>query len=654
MTTVTKKQLADALEEELIAARDAYHTDGTSPLSDEEYDRKLLLLKPLRPNSVLFTQVGAPVASGTLVKHVMPIGSQEKLKDIEELAGWDKKVPVSKGCSKYAVQWKLDGLTIVATYKKGQLVHAVTRGDGRQGEDVTRNVRYMQNVKARLKTEFTGFLRGELLLPISAFEQHFKPLGFKNPRNTAAGKTRDLKADPNLLKHFEISWFEAFFDDESESPATVEGAMEAIEQMGLEATNTFFVDTVDDVWGCYQTMAKSRATNDFEADGVVVKLNSLAAQRELGMSSSLCPHGQRCIKFTAASNLTKVIGVTHSLGHTGEIFPTASLEAVEINGVTIRSCTLHNYEEVKRLDVAVGDEVEVIRAGDVIPKIVRMTAKGKDREPILAPKKCPACGSKTKVEGLHVFCRALSCPGRAVRLIKTWVKKREIKWLGEEVVDALYDCGLVKSVPDLYVLSRDQLAKLSLSERVVGNGADRIMEELEKSKQCSVSDFMGSLGIDGLGRREAQIMCESCDLETVDDFLTITTERLLQANGYGEVKVKKILEGIAAVKPLIEEMLKVITITQEPLEEKPTVAKTATTKATGKTFCFTGALPSGQTRSDATADLEAAGGIAWDSVKKGLDYLVIADPKSTSSKAKKARELGVNVIDEGTFRSMLK
>ena len=651
MTTVTKKAFADELEAELIAARDAYHTDGTSPLSDEEYDRKLLLLKPLRPDSELFTRVGAPVKNGVLIKHAHPVGSQEKLKSFEEVEAWDKKIPaptVGVGM-KYVLQWKLDGITIVLTYSAGELVHAVTRGDGYEGEDVTRNVLYMQNVKKTLKAPFTGSLRGELMLPISAFEQYFEPLGFKNPRNTAAGKTRDLKADPKLLKHFTVTYFDC-----SPSPDTVSelNKLAYIEsELGLDVVETTTAKDAQGIWDMYECMAKGRNINDFETDGVVIKVNSLLVQDEMGMTSDLRPKGQKCLKFTASSCITGIVDVVHTVGHTGEIFPTAKVVPTDVNGVTVSSCTLHNYEEVKRLGVAIGDTVRLIRAGDVIPKITELVQKGKHRKPILPPTECPACGVPTVTEGQHVFCRAEDCPGQEIRLVKTWVRKREIKWLGDEIIEALYEKG-VHTPRELYDLTLDQLDGLELNGRRVGAAAVRIFKEIKKSTEATLPEFIGSLGLNGLGRREAELMMSACDLETVDDFLALTEERLAAANGYGEVSAKQIVAALKKGKPLIKRMLEVINIRDE-VEEKPVVA-TKTTKASGKTFCFTGALPSGATRDEATADLHAAGGIAWDSVKKGLDYLVIADPASTSSKAQKARTLGVTLISEDQFRKLLK
>ena len=402
-------------------ASDAYYNSGDALMEDSEFDALVEELRFLDPKHPVLKKVGAPPL-GTTYPHTNPIGSQEKLKTREELNRWCEKVfaaraeacdeeacPTCDGPAWYSgenevckdpihtrkafvLQWKLDGLTVVLSYKDGKLTRALTRGDGERGEDVTRNVSMMQNVKKKLVTGFTGSLRGEALINISTFKEHFKD--DKNPRNTIAGKTRNSTAPKDVISHCRVCFFDYVVEDNGYAPMTEIDARDSMKMIGLESVETWECATADEIWAKFEELKAVRPTLDFEVDGIIVRANSIAVQKSMGMSADLRPKGQRCVKFEAVSGYTTLESCEMSLGHTGAVFPTGKVKPLGLGGVTISSVFLNNFEEIERLGVQIGDEVEIIRAGDVIPKV--LSAKRRYR--------CPECkfeGTKEQQEDYH-------------------------------------------------------------------------------------------------------------------------------------------------------------------------------------------------------------------------------------------------------------
>ncbi len=646
----TVEDLADLIEE----ANHAYHTIGTPIMTDAEYDALVEELRAAHPDHPILQKVGA-APMGTTYPHTNPVGSQEKLKTREEFERWCAKVnearPANSTAEPYILQWKLDGLTVVLYYEDGRLVRALTRGDGVRGEDVTRNVLMMKNVRKVLPVPFTGFMRGEVMLDISTFNEVFKPLTFANPRNTAAGKTRDQKAPKELMQHFHVVWFDYVPNDGS--PSAERSALKTVNELfGLETVEYWLCSTPAQVWEKYEALKAVRPTLDYEVDGVIVRANDISVQKTLGMSADMRPKGQRCIKFEAVSGFTTLRSVELTIGHTGAIVPTAKVDPVSIGGVTITSVFLNNFEEIDRIGCQIGDEVEVIRAGDVIPKIIAVSKPGEGRTPIEVPTECIHCQSPLVKDGAHIFCRNEACEGQEFRRLKTWVTKRNIKFLGDELLMELYDNHGVDSPDKLYLLTEDFISKVKRGNGVVGTAAGQVMKEIDKSRTATIPDFLGSLAIPLLGRRQVEIMMQTCGLNTLEDFQKVTVAQLESSPGFsqGGSKATTIVNGLANAADLIVDMLKHVTISAAPVEETPVPTDKP---ASGKTFCFTGALPSGMKRNAAEALVKAAGGTARDTVFKGLDYLVIADPNSVSSKAQKARQMGIKLISEDEFMGMV-
>ena len=639
------------LVEQLEKASNSYYNTGENLMSDQEYDQKVEELRELDPNNKYLQTVGAPPSSGVLVKHQTPVGSQEKLHSKEEFDRWCDKIEEMSGDMEipYLIQDKEDGGTIVLYYKDGKLVQAASRGDGYTGEDITKNVLKMQNVKTILPIKWTGQLRGEVLLHIDLFNQHFKPLGYKNPRNSANGKMRD-REESDLIKHLKVYYFdiiESNFKLESERLDFLKN------ELKLESVRSIPCKNRAEVWEKYLQIQQERPSLNYEIDGVIVRANSLQAQNKLGTSSDLRPKGTRCIKFAPMGVVTTLKEVNLTIGSNGAIIPNAVLEPVEIGGVTVSHALLNNFEEIERLKIAINDKVNVIRSGEIIPKIVGLAQSSPNRIPIAIPTNCPSCNSILIKDGAHIFCRNEECDGIGWRKLKTYITKRNIKYLGDELLIILYNHHNIRQPQDLYKLSEEYLSKINRGSGVVGTLSKQIFSEIKKSKTCSLNDFIGSLSIKFLGRRQAEIMMGQ-GIDTLDKFLNLTVDQLYKLSGFSEggSKAEGIVEGIKKARPIVEGLL------TEGVKIMAKEKKEVVNGSLKGTFCFTGAILREENGKRFTRDMmwdlvRNNGGSVFTDVKKGLDYLVQADPNSQSSKTKKALSLGVKIISEDDFFKMV-
>jgi DNA ligase (NAD+) len=663
MTPNQISEVCSVIADRLKAACKAYYNTGNPLMSDSDYDSLVDQLKRLAPDHPFLNQVGAPPASSTwkVVKHDHPVGSQDKLKSKEEFLSWAKKL----GQTGFALQQKLDGLTLVLYYKDGKLTNAVTRGSGFEGEDILANAVKMQNVmfymvrpvsgkKGELEPySFTGSLRGEILLSISDFKKHFEPLGFKNPRNTVSGKSRDTQAG-DLLKYLKV----VYFDVIGCGAKTEDEKMKFLDDMGLEHVHHEIINDTEEVWRRYKEIEQERASLDWEIDGVVVKANDLVVQDKLGSDGNLRPRGQRCVKFEAQEAETVLEDILWTIGHSGVVCPTGKVKPVEIGGVTVTNVLLNNLDEFERLNLkTLGCTVKLIRAGDVIPKAVAVVKQG-DR-PLNVPTHCPSCKTKLIRNGPALLCPNDECEGRLVRKVRRWLDSLDIKFIGPEIEQALWDAELVRDPANLYTLKDQKAAPKSdislLSQLKIGasdlgeSRAKQILAEIDKTRELPLHMFFGSLGIQFLGARAAKHFVDDHGINTVEKFSD--PDLIRNTTSIGPVIREKVADGIKAALPLIKKLLKHIKVVN-PAKEIKQMGKTEG-KLGGASYCFTGALPSGMGRSEAQELVRQAGGVVKDSVSKELQYLVIADPSSTSSKARKARELGVKLISEEEFRKMM-
>ena len=623
---MSKDQEIKALEIELRAASDAYYMNDSSPMSDIEFDLMKRHLEDLDLDNPFLTEVGAPVNSKlTKIKHTIPMGSVDNVMSLSEYLKWVKN-KISSNCI-VAAQWKYDGLSIELIYKNGVFVQAITRGDGEEGEDVTHTIKNAQGFPLKLKSAIDISVRCESMLPISAYNKHFSK-EMKNPRNAAAGLTRRSSAEGS--EHLLLVAFDAVNGKQWDTEAD---RMNWLTDQGFTAADTFLM-LARDVPDFAEKMEAKRASLDYLVDGMVIKVDEVRHQDKLGIHRGR-PYWARAWKFAAAVEHSFIRDVKWSIGTQKTITPVACIDPTEIAGVTVSNVTLHNIDEIERLNIRIGDKVEVIRSGDVIPKIVCVVEHNGGRS--IITDNCPACGGQVKRVGPVLKCNAGYCPGVQKKCIQAWIKKRGIMYLGDSAMEALFDSKTVTNIRGLYTVTKAEM----VSGGVGAGMADKILAEIEKSRDVTVVDFMGSFSLDLLGRAQAKKIVQA-GIDTVHKFLhQMNRNKLASMPGFGKTKSDRICDAIDSASEMIEKTLPHMRIA---------APKQNSGKLLGKKFCFTG--KSDLSRSELKAMCEDAGGVVASSVSKNVDYLVIADPKSTSGKANKARALGLELISEDDFVSM--
>jgi DNA ligase (NAD+) len=656
----------EALRREIEYHNYRYYVLDEPVISDAEYDALLAELRALEaaypelitPDSPT-QRVGAPPAEGfAQVRHAVPMLSLDNAFTDQEVGDFDRRVRERLGVDlvEYTAEPKLDGLAVSIWYENGMLTRAATRGDGFVGEEVTANVKTIRSVPLRLLA--SGWpqrfeVRGEVFMPLEGFrklnewaQKHGEKL-FANPRNAAAGSLRQL--DPNITAQRPLkfcSYGVGVFPKEY-LPKTQAELLLNLRAWGLPIAKELKV--VQGVEGClkyYRELLAKREELPFEADGVVYKVNLLAWQEVLGYTAR-APRWAIAHKFPAHEATTKVEAIEVQVGRTGILTPVAKLKPVQVGGVEVKSATLHNFEELKRKDIRVGDTVIVRRAGEVIPEVVKVVLEKRplDAKPFEPPKRCPVCGAEAVADpgGTLIRCSGgLYCPAQLKAAIKHFASRRamDIEGLGEKLIDQLLERGLIKDVADLYELRQEQLEEL---ERMGEKSAKNLIEALERSKSTTLARFLYALGIREVGEVTAQIL--ATHFKSLERLIAASERELEQIEGIGPVVAKHIAAFFRQRHNLeVIERLRRAGVNWEAPEA-------GFQPLAGKTFVFTGALTT-MTRDQAKARLESLGAKVIDHVSKATDYLVVGT--APGAKLDKARRLGVTIIDEEEFLELLR
>ena len=648
-----------------------YYVLDSPEISDAAYDALFRELREIEarhpewvtPDSPTQRVAGAPAAGFRRVRHPRPILSLASVSSDEELWAWldrARRLASEDTPLDFVVEPKIDGLTVVLTYVYGQLQVGATRGDGDYGEDITANLRTVRSVPLAVPTRRDDpkvppvpprlVVRGEAYMPVDRFRElnaQLEQAGerpFANPRNAAAGSLRQL--DPKVTARRPLRLFTYSIVD-GDDVDTQWQALERLRLWGFPTTpDARHYERFEDVVAyCHEWMAR-RDSLSYEADGMVIKINSLPLQRSLG-AVGRDPRGMVAYKFEAREATTRLLDIEVQVGSMGTLTPVAVLEPVNIGGVRVEHATLHNFQDMARKDIRIGDMVVVQRAGDVIPYVVRPVEAlrtGAERA-FQVPKECPACGGPViqRPDEVAVYCVNVNCPAILVRRLQDFAGRgaMDIEGLGERVAAQLVNAGLVRDLADVYYLRKEELLQL---EGFAEKRAQNLLDAIEASKGQPLWRVLVGLGIRHVGTVVAQVL--ERELRSIDGVMGASQEELEAIEGVGPTTARSLVEFFAD-----EHNRQVIAkLRRAQVRMQPEAAATGPRTLEGLTFVVTGTLP-GLSRDEAVAFIETHGGKVTDSVSRNTDYLVVgADPGGT--KMRRAQELGTPTIDEARLREM--
>jgi DNA ligase (NAD+) len=663
------KKRAVELRREIAKHDHRYYVLDDPIISDPEYDDLLRELREieekhpelLTPDSPTQRVGGTPLDKFKQVEHHEPMLSLANARNEDELRAWAKRVErqlerldISGREIRYVTEPKVDGLAISLTYENGVFTRGATRGDGRIGEDVTQNLRTIKAIPLSIEdAPELAEVRGEIYLPIAGFakvnEQRAQDgeSTFANPRNAAAGSLRQLDSTITATRPLSI-WCYGVAALRGWEPASHSESLEWLKERGFKVNDDISIlHGVEEVAERCRWWESRRDALDFEIDGVVVKVDDRGLQRELGVAGRE-PRWAVAWKFPPTTATTKLNKIVWNVGRTGHLLPFAMLEPVHVSGVTVSTATLHNEEDLARKDVREGDEVVVMRAGDVIPQVVSpITQRRKKgaRKP-KPPKKCPLCGTTTVKpdDGVFTICpNRTGCPGQQFQHVKHFRGALEIEGLGEKNAYRFLQEGLIADAADIYDLTAERIAELEGFGRI---SAENLIEEIEGSKRKPFSRVLYALGIPGIGFVNAESLAEH--FGTMDALLEATPEDIVEADGIGPILAEQIYEELSEerTRQLVERLRKA----GLRMELDPSERRKQGGPLDGKTLVLTGTLPN-LSREQATRLIRLAGGKVVNSVSKKTDYLIAGD--SPGSKLAKAEDLGTEVIDEDGLQELV-
>jgi len=643
-----------------------YHALDQPQISDSEYDRlmqQLLAIEALHPELVTPDSPSQRVGSAPLERfrpatHASPMLSLENAFGADDLREFDQRIKRFLARSEeieYICEPKLDGVAVALTYEEGMLVRGATRGDGNTGEEITQNLRTIKAIPLQLRNQFPLQLevRGEVYMELAAFRQLNEQrrdegeTTYANPRNLTAGSLRQLDAKLTAERPLTISCY-GIGDIEGEEPPSHFRLLEQLRDWGLRVNleTVRVVRDIEEVIERYRELLAQRDQLPYEIDGMVVKVNNRTLQLELG-EKSRTPRWAIACKFPPRQEQTVLESVRFQVGRTGAITPVANLRPVNLSGVTVSSASLHNWDEIDRLGIRIGDTVVVERAGDVIPDIVQVVTEKRTgaEQPIPEPTECPACGSAVARETGEVVprCQGLSCPARLKEGLKHYCSRgaMDIEGLGDRLIDQLLRLEMVKNITDLYRLNREDLFQF---ERMGEKLADNLLSAIEASKQRPFDRFLFALGIRHVGSHLAKVL--SRRFGSLDALAAADPEQLLAIHEVGPQIAASVTRFFADPHNLeILNQLKELGVTPLATEQS------RGDKLQGKVFVFTGSLER-FSRKEGETLVEAQGGRASGSVSKKTDY-VVAGP-GAGSKLARAEQLGITVLDEEQFLELIK
>ncbi len=652
-----KKQI-QKLRDDINYHNYQYYVENNPVISDYEYDmllKKLETLETQYPDLITTDSPtqrigGEPQKGFTTVEHKIPMLSLDNAYSYDELREFDERVKKNITDVEYICEPKIDGASIALIYENGIFIRGATRGDGIKGDDITSNLRTIRSIPLRLQGSAlqNAEVRGEVYFPISSFKKFNKEQEkkaeqvFANPRNAAAGSLRQL--DPRIVASRPLDTYLYYISYSDKDYKSQEKALETLRTAGFRVNPLIEkASSIEDAISYCKILETKRETLDYEIDGVVLKVNSFMQQRELG-STIKHPRWAIAFKFTAKQATTRLKDIVVQVGRTGTLTPVAILEPVQVGGVTVSRATLHNFDELKRKDIKIGDMVLVERSGDVIPQVVKSIIEKRtgEEKARAIPRKCPVCESEVirTLDEVAVRCPNKQCPARLKWRIEYFASRdaMDIDHLGGQTIDKLIEKNLIDTIADLYALTEKDLLSLEgFKEKSVKN----LLDSIEKSKQQGLARLIYGLGIHHVGKYASQILAGQ--YHSIDELAKKTAEELTQIRGLGQKTAEAIATFFATEEniELIDKLKGIGIRTKETLKEGP---------LSGKKFVFTGGLAS-MSRPDASDLVMKNGGIVASAIGKDIDYVVVGtDPGSKYEKAKKLR---LTIIDENEFKKIV-
>ncbi len=648
----------------------AYYVLDNPILEDSEYDqlrRSLLEIEEEYPDLVQpdspINQVGdMPLSAFTQVTHDIPMLSLGNVFEYDDLRDFMRRVndrlSDSQQNPEYEMELKLDGLAVSLKYEHGKFVQAVTRGDGQTGEDITQNAKTIRNLPLWIADAADIELlevRGEVLMPKAGFERLNRlaeekgEKTFANPRNAAAGSLRQL--DPAIAASRPLAFYGYSVNQGlPENIDTQSGALAWLTELGFTVSAVEVVANPRAAQTYYESVIESRADLPFEIDGMVIKVNSLALQQQLGFLSRE-PRWATAYKFPAETVMTRLNDIEWQVGRTGQITPVGKLEPVKVGGVTVSNVTLHNFGEIQRLDVRAGDMVSVHRAGDVIPKVTRVWHEQRpaDSEPVTLPSTCPVCDSPVVLpedEALARCTGGLYCPAQQQEALIHFVSRRamDIDGLGERWLISFFEHGLIKTVADIYQL-HNHADEMVTFEKLGEKSVQNIINAIEASKHTTLARFIYALGIRGVGEGTAQNFAQQ--FGDLDSLMAASIETLIKTPDVGEITAELTYEFFRA--PHNIEVITALRAAGVHWDKVEQVASEGL-PLDGQTWVITGALDS-MARDEAKAKLQALGAKVSGSISAKTTALLAGD--KAGSKLTKAEKLGIKIVGEEEFLALV-
>lgn len=628
---------------ELVSLIKRYQTsyyNGEGEISDAEFDALWDELKNLDPENEILKKIGTDSGNFAKLRHVMPMGSQEKAANPEQFLGWASKHVYDE----YFVEFKLDGASLELQYEHGKLVHAVTRGDGTIGDDITVNAKKMNGVAAALfdlagnLIDYSGGIRGEVIMTHDVHKEKFSDKA--NCRNAANGLMK--RKDGEGCEYLKLIVYDAFSPSGNQPFNDEESKINWLKSCGFNTVPLKICKSPQEVIEYRSHVMDIRNQLEYDIDGLVIKERQINFQD----ASRARPDRQIAFKFSLEEAVTILRSVDWSVNG-GTYTPVAIFDEVELNGTKVQRASLANPDTMKALGVKIGCKVVVVKRGEIIPKIESVIHEDALCEsPVVFPDKCECCGSKLIDNGSRLYCPNKKCSKRILHQLLKWVQVADIRDLGETLVTQLFEKGKVQSISDLYKLSAEDLTPFFLNEESLAAekkslGAEKVAASIQNHRKMSLAVFVAGFDIEGIGETSVEKLV-AAGFNTLNALLNMTVEQASAVYGFAEILAKTAVDG------LNENALEMRFLAENFVE----IVQDSAGKLVGKSFCFTGELHS-MKRNDAEALVKANGGTCKSSVTKDLSYLVTNDVSSGSSKNQKAVKFGIPVINEEQFFKML-